>query len=126
MVNYSQIERQLASMFGAGPQGDPAAIRACAREFRNDAREVAARRDALNGHHRRLAEHFQGPAANKVAARMQKLLGRLDKHGQQLEQTAAALDAAAIHLESEKSAFKNRVQAGRAKLIAQARAAEHH
>jgi hypothetical protein len=126
MVNLSQIEGQIGRMFGSGPAGDPAAIRACAREFLNDAQAVREKKGEVEAHYRHLDGQFEGPAASRLAASMHALIARLGKEGEQLLETAHALEKAATHLQAEKSAFNQRVEHGRQQLIAQARAAEKH
>lgn len=115
------IEGDLLRLFGSGPQGNPDEIRRCAHEFRADAHEAHNCLSEFERSYRLLAPSFKGPAAQRLATRMDSLRRQLSAQQKLLEQTATELKSAASQLECDQDAFDQRVERGRQELMAKIR-----
>lgn len=115
MVDLRSIDQQVAAIVGAGPAGSPGAIRACAEEFRSDARQTEAMVDALAHHHAGLK--FEGPAADRLRTDVTNFKREIHDSARRLSEIARTLDLAATRLAHEQTAHRRHAEAVRQDLI---------
>lgn len=117
MVNLNGIDSQVAAIVGSGPAGNPAAIRACAEEFRADARQVGELANVVKSSHVQL--EFEGPAADRLKTSVAKYEVEIQQCSARLAEIARTLDHAAGQLAADQRAHGKRVASVREQLVSE-------